>query len=170
MGFEIRLLIESPPRALTSLPAAHFLRERERYSRHDELAGVDLKEGEVYRSSDVQSFHNLVTHDGAGNKEAAELMMQATVAVFLLRCLEFKGFIAKAAAPGGLSDEQLFFAKLLHHFMRCAYFNTHETVVAEEESDDSAVKARRIGRATNPTLALINHSCDPNYRVVCLGV
>ena len=45
-------------------------------------------------------------------------------------------------------------------------FNTHETVIAEENDDDSGdkVKVRRIGRATNPTLALINHSCDPNYR------
>ena len=98
-------------------------------------------------------------------------MMQATVAIFLLRCLEFKGFISKGGpAASGLSDEQLFFAKLLHHFMRCAYFNTHETVVAEESDggggDSAVVKARRIGRATNPTLALINHSCDPNYRVV----
>ena len=44
--------------------------------------------------------------------------------------------------------------------------NTHETVIAEENEDDrgDAVKVRRIGRATNPTLALINHSCDPNYR------
>ena len=30
-------------------------------------------------------------------------------------------------------------------------------------------KVRRIGRVTNPTLALINHSCDPNYRRVSVG-
>ncbi len=28
---------------------------------------------------------------------------------------------------------------------------------------------RRIGRATNPTLALFNHSCDPNYRRISVG-
>ena len=46
-------------------------------------------------------------------------------------------------------------------------FNTHETVIAEENDNDESgdkVKVTRIGRATNPTLALINHSCDPNYR------
>ena len=89
------------------------------------------------------------------------------MAIFLLRCLEFKGYISKENGSG-LSDDQLFFAKLIHHFMRCAYFNTHETVIAEENEgggdNEDAVKVRRIGRATNPTLALINHSCDPNYR------
>ena len=157
-------------RALTSRPAVHFLREREHYSRHDELAGFEIGEGRLYDPADTEAFHNLVTHDGAGNKEAAELMMQATVAVFLLRCLEFKGYISKKDDGGasGMSDDQLFFAKLIHHFMRCAYFNTHETVIAEEggDGDSDSVKVRRIGRATNPTLALINHSCDPNYRVV----
>jgi len=28
---------------------------------------------------------------------------------------------------------------------------------------------RRIGRATNPTLALLNHSCDPNFRRISVG-
>ena len=89
------------------------------------------------------------------------------MAIFLLRCLEFKGYISKENGSGPLSDDQLFFAKLIHHFMRCAYFNTHETAIAEENEggdNEDAVKVRRIGRATNPTLALINHSCDPNYR------
>ena len=86
--------------------------------------------------------------------------------MFLLRCLQFKGYISKESGSPELSEDELFFARLLHHFMRCAYFNTHETVIAEENDDDSGdkVKVRRIGRATNPTLALINHSCDPNYR------
>ena len=30
-------------------------------------------------------------------------------------------------------------------------------------------KIQRIGRVTNPTLALINHACDPNYRRVSDG-
>ncbi len=29
--------------------------------------------------------------------------------------------------------------------------------------------SRRVGRSTNPTLALFNHSCDPNYRRVGFG-
>ena len=59
-------------------PATHYLERKDHYSRHDELAGFKLGEGRVYDSADTESFHNLVTHDGAGNKEAAELMMQGT--------------------------------------------------------------------------------------------
>ncbi len=144
--------------------------------RHDELAGSDQRNVNVYDSSDIETFHNLVTHDGAGNKEAAELMMQALSAMFFLRCLEFVGYLPAEGGKGELTKEQLFFSKLLHHFMRCTYFNTHETTVADENSgedsvglDVAEVSVRRIGRATNPTLSLINHSCDPNYRRINFG-
>ncbi len=92
--------------------------------------------------------------------------MQALVAIFLLRCLQRTGYLAgeSSGKGGGLSEQELFFALLLHHFMRAAYFNTHE--IAHLNSDNQSV---RIGRATNPSLALINHSCDPNYRRVNVG-
>ena len=58
--------------------------------------------------------------------------------------------------------------------MRVTYYNTHEITTTEE--DDGAdglgpdkLQMRRIGRATNPTLALLNHSCDPNYRRISVG-
>ena len=62
--------------------------------------------------------------------------------------------------------------------MRVTYYNTHEITTASVDQDDmmssangggggispEKLRLRRIGRATNPTLALLNHSCDPNYR------
>ena len=74
-------------RALTLRPATHYLEKKDHYSRHDELAGFKLGEGRVYDSADTESFHNLVTHDGAGNKEAAELMMQVNDCRFDIRAL-----------------------------------------------------------------------------------
>ncbi len=44
------------------------------------------EEGKRHDSSDILSFHHLVSHDGDDcSKQAPELMMQALVAVFLLR-------------------------------------------------------------------------------------
>ena len=54
--------------------------------------------------------------------------------------------------------------------MRVTFYNSHETTEVEKTgpswSDNSLQK---IGRATNPTLALINHGCDPNYDRVSWG-
>merc|ERR1719322_1527420 len=113
-------------------------------------------------------------------------MMQAMTAIFLLRCLKVKKYYV---VPDGdasrtvLSETELFLARLLHHFMRVTYYNTHEITTASVDQDDmmssangggggispEKLRLRRIGRATNPTLALLNHSCDPNYRRVSVG-
>ena len=108
---------------------------------------------------------------------APELMMQAMTAIFLLRCLKAKKYYVadEAASRTVLSETELFLARLLHHFMRVTYYNTHEITTASVDQDDvtatgeggvspEKLRLRRIGRATNPTLALLNHSCDPNYR------
>ncbi len=51
------------------------------------------------------------------------------------RCLQFTGYLPKSPEPGELNRDELFFCRLLHHFMRVAYYNTHETVVAEEDGE-----------------------------------
>ena len=74
-----------------------------------------------------------------------------------------------------LTSTEIFLAKLLHHFMRVTYYNTHEITTTEEDGMASdglgpeRLQMRRIGRATNPSLALLNHSCDPNYRRISVG-
>ena len=120
----------------------------------------------VWKSDDPFSFHRLVTHDGA-EKESAELMMQAHVVVFFLRLLKATGYRQDGQEFG---EEERRAALLLHHFMRVAFYNSHETTEVEKTgpgwSDNSLQK---IGRATNPSLALINHGCDPNYDRVSWG-
>ena len=58
--------------------------------------------------------------------------------------------------------------------MRVTYYNTHEVTTTDEDTDgvgfgSDRLSMRRIGRATNPSLALLNHSCDPNYRRISVG-
>jgi len=155
-------------RALTSRPWAYFKDNIDEFLNHNEKSGVDNED--VYSSEDIMSFNNLVTHDGMGGKQAPELMMQAHVVVFLLRLL------AKLKYAGDsdkleLDEEQVLVGRVLHHFMRGAFYNTHETTEIEKTGNKwEENKIQRIGRVTNSSLALINHSCDPNYRRVSDGI
>ena len=81
---------------------------------------------QIYDSSSIWTFHNLVTHKGA-NKQAPELMMQCLAAIFLLRCLKAKKFYQDSSEdPRELTQTEVFISKLVHHFMRVTYYNTHE--------------------------------------------
>ena len=154
-------------RILTSRPWSQFKEKIDTWLNHDEKTGVD--DTSVYSSHDIRSFHNLVTHDGAGSKQAPELMMQCHVVVFLVRLLSQVGYLPKSDSLE-FDDEHLNAGRILHHFMRAAYYNTHETThVLADEEHFTKYAAVRIGRLTNPSLALINHSCDPNYRRVSNG-
>lgn len=54
--------------------------------------------------------------------------------------------------------------------MRAAYYNTHECAEVEKVGAGwSDNRPRRVGRVTNPSLALVNHSCEPNYSRVSRG-
>ena len=155
-------------RALTSRPWSHYRDNIHHWLEHDERAG--LGGSEVFRSEDLDSFNNLVTHDGVGGKQAPELMMQCHVVVFLVRLLVALGYLHHSGEGLELGDEEMLAGQILHHFMRAAYYNTHEITELETVgSNFEENKVRRIGRVTNPTLALINHSCDPNYRRVSVG-
>ena len=156
-------------RALTSRPWQEYRDNTQVWLTHDEKAGLDSDM--VFRSEDLHSFNNLVTHDGLGGKQAPELMMQCHVVVFLVRMMVALGYLEHQGDDLEFGEEEMMAGQILHHFMRAAYYNTHE--ITELETLGSANieenKVRRIGRVTNPTLALINHSCDPNYRRVSDG-
>ena len=156
-------------RALTSRPWRHYRQNIEAWLEHDERAGVASTQ--VYSSEDIASFHNLVTHDGVGHKQAPELMMQCHVVVFLVRLLLKVGYITEDQEAEEFHEDAMLAGRLLHHFMRAAYYNTHETtqVLVSPETDFTKNSSVRIGRLTNPSLALLNHSCDPNYRRVSRG-
>ncbi len=72
-------------RALIRRPPSFYLEHHGDFETHDERNGVGVGASAVYSSSEVMTFHNLVSHDGGANKQAPELMMQALVAMFLFR-------------------------------------------------------------------------------------
>lgn len=162
-------------RALISQSLQFFLDEKSEFLRSNELMGHNDDE-KVYDSSSIWTFQNLVTHKGMA-KQAPELMMQSLAAIFILRCLKAKKYYPSDLAsndPLDLSETELYLSKLIHHFMRVTYFNTHEITTTDEDTTgigfgSDRLAMRRIGRATNPTLALLNHSCDPNYRRISVG-
>ncbi|TRY78056.1 hypothetical protein TCAL_06487 [Tigriopus californicus] len=148
-------------------------------------ANSKLSDDSPFISKDLRSFDKLVGHDSADSgttttsklvkgegdqtQQAAGLMMEALVTLFLLRCLEHQGYFPPETPP--LSSESpsaaFAFARKLNHFMRIAYFNTHE--VTTTDKNDNVSPVTRIGRGIYPTLALINHSCFPNYRRICIN-
>ena len=111
-------------RAITSKPFDYFYENKRDFDQHDELMGLNTN---CYSSDNIMCFHNLVTHDNSGKKQAPELMMQALTAIFLLRCLRVKSYYPPSAGDQTiLSDTELYLGRLLHHFMRVTYYNTHE--------------------------------------------
>ena len=96
-------------------------------------------------------------------------MVQAHVTVFFLRLLRATGYLEETEGEA-MGEEERRAALLLHHFMRVTFYNSHETTEVEKTGpgwgDNSLQK---IGRCTNPSLALINHSCNPNYDRVSRG-
>ena len=93
---------------------------------HDESLG--LRDDQEYNSSDVVTAYSLVTHDTGAGREAPLLMKEALTALFFLRCLQAKSYFGGAGTwkTGALADDEMFICKLLHHFMRVVYYNSHE--------------------------------------------
>jgi len=154
-------------RALTKLPWKYYRDHWEEFGGRQEKAGL----GEaVWSSMDPLSLHRLVSHDGSQGKQPVELMMQAHVVVFLLRLLIATGYLEESEHEEELGEEATKAAMLLHHFMRVTFYNSHEVTEVQKTGPgwgDNSL--RKIGRVTNPSLALINHSCDPNYDRVSMG-
>ena len=154
--------------ALVKNPPEFYLKQRDLFLGDSEKLGTGTNAPDfVYRSEDIVAFNSLVTHSGNSGKEPAELMMQSLVTVFLLRCLHHSGYLRSADSSGAaeLSADELFFAAVLQRFMRVTFYNSHEM----SRADSRNLEVTRIGRATNPSLALVNHSCYPNYRRLYVG-
>ena len=57
----------------------------------------------------------------------------------------------------------------LHSFPQLCLFPLQVTQLVRDQTDWTLNKVVKIGVALNPSLALINHSCDPNYARVVRG-
>ena len=86
----------------------------------------DIEDDSEYDSADINRVFNLVTHDTEDDREAPTLMKEALTAVFFLRCLQSKNYFTNPTRTGALTREEMVIAKLLHHFMRVVFYNSHE--------------------------------------------
>ena len=106
----------------------------------------------------LQEYCTLVNHYGSDKYSAPELMKEALVSVFLTRALQATGYFGNSEITDPVfGKEELQICLWIHRFMRIARFNCHAIREVTKESNLS------IGAAINPTLAMINHSCDSNY-------
>ena len=159
-------------RIVGSKPLAEWQRLRGRMGTHDESLG--MAEDDLYESEDIMTVYNLVTHDTEADRAPPLLMKECLTAVFFLRVLQVSGYFGPGAASepraGRLTSEEMFLARLLHHFMRVVFYNSHEvTELQPGPASWPDNKVAKVGVAINPSLALINHSCDPNYARVERG-
>ncbi|XP_050428772.1 SET and MYND domain-containing protein 4 [Adelges cooleyi] len=110
-----------------------------------------------YEPDDYVGLYNLVTH--RDSRSVQDVLHRAHLASYLLRCLKTTGYFRKNHQEHAafLTDDQSFVGSLLLRHLELLQFNAFE-VSELQECQQSTVF---IGGAVYPTLALLNHSCDP---------
>ena len=68
-----------------------------------------------------------------------------------------------------LDEMSLFFGELFYYVLEAVQFNSQNLCHVESWSLTKGVKTAAVGHALNPTISLINHSCDPNAIRVNIG-
>ena len=115
-----------------------------------------------YRSSDYENLFHLITH--SEKVAEADTIAFSTSACLLLYYLKISNYFGSSGSRdrGELSDSELLIARLLHHFLQVLQFNSSEVSQAGSWSPEKGLKMEGIGCSVGNTLALFNHSCNPN--------
>ena len=159
-------------------PATFFVENRERFRTPDTKNGVDGDiDGGVYLSDDYSNLFNLVSH--SDRRVPADTVSKTIFVGFLLRCMRTADYLKDVP-----EEQDAVVGRALLQFLECLQFNTHmvESVYSNRlvASDSETriwkdadkfvhgefVEMSRLGAAVYPTLANINHSCDPNVILV----
>ncbi|XP_012257200.2 SET and MYND domain-containing protein 4 [Athalia rosae] len=130
-----------------------------------------LKTGETmkpWKSENYQALHGLVTHED--ERMPDDLFHRAYMAGWLLRLLKRSSYFPEEInspdiAEAQLSPEEIFVAGLILHNIQLLQFNAHE--ISELIRPKGAVTLDRsksifIGGGVYPSVALLNHSCNPS--------
>ena len=145
-------------RTVTMKPLAYFLEQG--IGEHDSAYGT--KDGLIYDGQDFKSLYNLVGHHSEWSfKEHA---YKAFFSLFFVRCLQKSNYFGESQSTGGeLNQEELLIGTLMIHIMEVATMNAHEIGQMEVEGETNWLLAQTkpVGCALEPTLVLLNHSCDP---------
>ena len=145
-------------RTVTMKPLAYFLEQG--IGEHD--PGYGTTDGLIYDGQDFKSLYNLVGHHSEWSfKEHA---YKAFFSLFFVRCLQKSNYFGESQSTGGeLNQEELLIGTLMIHIMEVATMNAHEIGQMEVEGEANWLLAQTkpVGCALEPTLVLLNHSCDP---------
>ena len=113
-------------------------------------------------TQEFSSLYNLVSHhDQWVFKEHA---YKAFFALFFVRCLQKSDYFGALQSSGKeLGREELLIGGLMTHVMEVATMNAHELGQMEAEAEQNWLlgQTKPVGCALEPTLVLLNHSCDP---------
>jgi len=149
-------------RAVTQKPLQYFTENQKEIEKF-----LDLEEptfpfpGRAYQSGDYRALCNLMTHVGDIDPDVA--MKNSVLSVFFLRFIQKTGYFSKISGTGKLKGDkslgstETFILRLIHQVICAQAYNSHSV-----HKLTKAFQWERIGTAINPSLALVNHSCDSN--------
>ena len=151
-------------RAVTQKPLKYFLDHKEMFE-----VFIDLDEplktanDTIYADTDYKTMMNLITH--INDMPECLTLKNAVISVFFLRFLQhgkyFKHYVPeKRKGDRTLHPIEKLILQILHHLIAVQCFNSQQ--VTELSLEKSNYKWETIGSAINTSLALVNHSCDPN--------
>ncbi|KAL5241357.1 hypothetical protein ACI65C_008767 [Semiaphis heraclei] len=136
-------------RIITQRPLKYFLDLRPKLLNHTQ------RPRNKHQPDNYVNLYNLVTHREKRSLE--DILHRTHLAAFYLSCLKKTNYFAVDCNTGGQpTDDELFIGCLLLHHLMLLQINAFE--VGELGDDQDTVL---IGGSIYPTLALLNHSCDP---------
>ncbi|XP_037034883.1 SET and MYND domain-containing protein 4 [Bradysia coprophila] len=121
----------------------------------EQLTNVKFEDTISLPYTDYRKVFNLVRHETM--RSEANFMQYTVMAYFLTLCLKISSFF------DGFEAEFNFIGGLVLRNLQFLQFNTHEVYeLVESETDKKSSKTVFIGGGIYPTLALFNHSCNPD--------
>merc|ERR1740137_284381 len=149
-------------RSITQKPIQYFTENQKEIEKF-----LDLEEptfpfpGRAYQSSDYRALCNLMTHVTDIDEDIA--VKNSVLSVFFLRFLQKSGYFRMSGKTdnirGGknLGSVETFILRLIHQDICAQAYNSHAV-----HKITRTFQWEKIGTAINPSLALVNHSCDSN--------
>ncbi|XP_025202672.1 SET and MYND domain-containing protein 4 [Melanaphis sacchari] len=139
-------------RIITQQPLKYFIDLRPKLLNHS------LRPRDTHEPDNYVNLYDLVTH--REKRSVQDILHRTHVAAFYLFCLKKTNYFpADCDTNRRLTDDELFIGSLLLHHLLLLQFNAFE--VSELRQLGNEQQTVFIGGSVYPTLALLNHSCDP---------
>lgn len=164
-------------RTITQKPASYFWKRRDKIL---EILAMDYPEmrdeSEIWSSDAIEPLLRLMSHQDEIEPEV--LMKNAVIAVFFLRALQAVNYFEdvmprKSKTDKRLKEPEALILYILNHLINTQSHNATPFMRLVECADASNVCIKQdvgrryfrweyLGSSISSSLALINHSCDPN--------